>query len=217
MAWQWKIRRATFRAFTEQVLPQLGNNLTVLDLGAGTGWLSHRLSELGHHPCAVDLSADDQDGLAAARHYSPNWPRIQAEFDRLPFDTATIDMAIYNASLHYSTDYAVTLTEALRVLRPEGHIIVLESPIYRLAESGSRMLAERHAMFQRLYGTRSDTIPSIEYLTWSGVNQLGQELDVTWRIVRPWYGWKQAARPWMAKLRNKREPSRFAILIGQRH
>src|SRR5262249_51252346 len=28
-------------------------SLQVLDLGAGVGWLSNRLDELGHHPCAV--------------------------------------------------------------------------------------------------------------------------------------------------------------------
>ena len=76
--------------------------------------------ELGHFPHAVDLTVDDDDGLGAARHYGPPWPRYQAEMDALPFADAQADVVVFNASLHYSTDYVRTIGEALRVLRPGG-------------------------------------------------------------------------------------------------
>src|SRR5262249_56941629 len=142
-----------------------GEQRRVPELGAGVGWLSYRLAELGHHPFAVDLSTEDRDGLGAARHYEPPWPRVQAEFDRLPLADGQADVVIFNASLHYSTDYRITLGEALRVLRPAGKVVILESPLYRHDHSGRRMVAERHAAFERSYGTRSDSVPSIEYLT----------------------------------------------------
>lgn len=214
IAWQWSMHRRTFDYFVERVLPGLGPHRQILDLGAGVGWLSRRLAERGHFPCAIDVSVDSQDGLGAARHYSPAWPRFQAEFDRLPLDRASIDVVLYNASLHYSTDYSVTLREALRVLRPGGSIVALESPIYRREESGRQMAAERHAAFERRYGTRSDSIPSIEYLTWDRLDALARELHLEWRRFTPWYGWKWALRPWMARLKRKREPSRFVILTA---
>ena len=216
IAWQWRLRRRTFAALVRRVLPRLGPSLKALDLGAGVGWLSHRLSELGHQPCAVDLSADPQDGLGAARHYRPAWPRLQAEFDRLPFSDGEADLAIFNASLHYSTDYRATLAEALRVLRPGGALILLESPIYRRDESGRRMVEERHADFARRFGTRSENIPSREYLTWKALDGLARDLGIAWHRVTPWYGWKWAMRPWIARLRRRREPSRFAILWARR-
>jgi SAM-dependent methyltransferase len=188
----------------------------VLDLGAGIGWLSNRLTQLGHHPTAVDLNLDARDGLGAASHYTPNWPRIQAEFDRLPLASGQADLVIYNASLHYSLDYRLTLAEALRVLRPAGRIVVMDSPIYRRDASGRQMIAERQAAFEREHGTRSDALPSVGYLTWTMLADLGHELGLRWQVLRPWYGWSWALRPWRAWLAGKREPSTFALLVAQR-
>lgn len=212
IAWQWRMRRRTWETFRARVLPRLGPK--ILDLGAGVGWLSRRLAEAGRQPCAIDVSVDDRDGLAAARHYAPDWPRLQAELDRLPLAGGQADAAVYNASLHYSADYASTLREALRVLKPGGSLVILESPVYRKEESGQRMVAERHADFERRFGTRSDALPSIEYLTWERLDALGRELGLAWRKVPTWYGWRWAARPWLARLKGKREPSRFVILEG---
>jgi SAM-dependent methyltransferase len=217
MAWQWGIRRRTFSCFRDRVLPSLGRRLRILDLGAGTGWLSNRLAELGHEPCAVDLSCNDQDGLEAARHFDSAWPCVRAEFDSLPFPNASVDAVVFNASLHYSADYVTTLREALRVLVPHGALVVLETPVYKLAASGHRMVEERHAAFLKRYGTRSDSMPSIEFLTWPGVQGLGRELDLDWKIVRPWYGLRWALRPWIARVKKKREPSQFPILIAHRN
>ncbi|HXM71383.1 MAG TPA: class I SAM-dependent methyltransferase, partial [Thermoanaerobaculia bacterium] len=216
IAAQWALRRHTFAAFTRRVLPRLGSGLRVVDLGAGVGWLSHRLAQLGHHPMAVDLTTDDRDGLGASRHYRPSWPRVQAEFDRLPLTTGAADLVIFNASLHYSTDYEVTLAEALRVLTPGGTVAVLESPIYRRPESGRRMVEERRADFAHRYGTRSEALPSRDYLTWEGIEDLGRRLGVRFQSVTPWYGWRRALRPWIARLKQRREPSYFAILLAEK-
>ena len=216
IAAQWALRRRTFAAFTRRVLPRLGSGLRILDLGAGVGWLSHRLALLGHHPMAVDLTADDRDGLGAGRHYGSAWPRVQAEFDRLPLAAEAADLVIFNASLHYSTDYEVTLAEALRVLPPGGTVAVLESPIYRRPESGRQMVEERRAHFARCYGTRSEALPSRDYLTWRGIAEIGKRLGIQFQAVTPWYGWRWAFRPSIARLKSSREPSRFAILVAEK-
>jgi SAM-dependent methyltransferase len=187
-----------------------------LDLGAGVGWLSNRLTRLGCAPCAVDLNLDQRDGLRAARHYAAAWPALQAEFDRLPLADTQADLVIYNASLHYSADYRATLAEALRVLRPGGRLVVMDSPIYRHEASGRRMIAERQAAFARDHGTRSDALPSVGYLTWAMLRELGRELGLRWRVFRPWYGWRWALRPWRARLLSQREPSTFALLVACR-
>ena len=95
--------------------------------------------------------------------------------------------------------------------------MVLETPVYKLASSGQRMVEERHAVFLKRYGTRSDSMPSIEFLTWSHVAEIGRQLDVKWKVVRPWYGIQWALRPWIARVKRKREPSQFPILIARRH
>lgn len=214
LARQWRMRGRSLACLLRRA--PLRPGARVLDLGAGVGWLSHRLAQLGCRPCAVDLSDDPRDGLGAARHYDPAWPRLQAEFERLPLAGGCADAVIYNASLHYSADYRATLAEALRALRPDGRIVALDTPIYRRDASGRRMIAERQEAFARRYGTRSDALPNVGYLTWDMLAELGRELGLRWRAYTPWYGWRWALRPWRARLAGAREPSRFAVLVAAR-
>jgi SAM-dependent methyltransferase len=216
IGWQWNLRRRTWATVRDRVLPAFGDSLVVVDVGAGVGWLSNRLFELGHIPHAVDLTVDNDDGLGAARHYGPPWQRYQSEMDALPFADSQADMVVFNASLHYSTNYVRTISEALRVLRPEGRIVIMDSPIYGRDEAGRQMVAERHADFERRFGTRSDSVESIEYLTDSMLDDIGRRLDVRWARHRTWYGLQWALRPWKARLRRRREPSRFVVLVGSR-
>ncbi len=215
-AWQWRIRKRSFEKFCEKILSRCRRPSRTLDLGAGCGWLSHRLAGLGHHPLAIDLSVDHGDGLGAARHYQPLWPRAQAEFERLPVADGSVDLAVFNASFHYSLDALATLREVLRALRPGGRLAILDSPIYRDAEAGRRMVRQRRADFLDRFGTRSDSLPSLEFLTWDQLGAWAGELELEWETLRPWYGWKWSLAPWLAKLRGRREPARFAVLSAQK-
>ena len=214
LAWQWTMRAATWSHVVRRVLPGSGGPLRVVDVGAGVGWMSHRLRALGHDPIAIDLSVDGRDGLGAARHYCETWARVQAEFDALPLAAGQADLVVYNASFHYSTDYEVTLLEARRVLRPGGHVLILDTPVYRHPESGAMMVAERHSRFEERFGVRSDSVPSIEYLTHSKLAELENRLGFRWQCSEAWYGWRWRLRPFRARLRGKREPSRFITLLG---
>jgi SAM-dependent methyltransferase len=217
------IRRRTYRYFERRVLPQMEREakrpLDLLDLGAGTGWLSYRLALRGHFPVAVDILTDARDGLGAARHFfvklGHTFPRIEAEFDQLPFPADRFDAVLYNASLHYSSDYRRTLNEARRCLRPGGRILILDSPVYRLREHGERMRAERHEQFLAAHGTTSDHVGSIEYLDLAAIASLAREVGIEWTIRKPWYGAGWHLRPWKARLKGARPPSRFWILEGQ--
>jgi hypothetical protein len=77
------------------------------------------------------------------------------------------------------------------------------------------MRAERQAYFEKLYGFRSDALKSIEYLDQPMLDELSSELNIDWQYGQPWYGLRWALRPWKAKLRGKRPPSRFLILVGR--
>jgi len=209
---QWRIRAKSFRYFVRRILPP--KPCAVLDLGAGNCWFSHRLAEMGHYPVAVDIFSDEQDGLRAGRHYSVRFPKVEAEFDALPFPSGRFDLAVFNSSIHYSQDYRRTLAEALRCVRPGGQVVIVDSPVYSQREHGERMRAERHANFEREYGFASDALGSIEFFDLEMLGQLSHELSLNWTIYRPWYGWRWHLRPLIAWLRNRRPPSHFWILSG---
>lgn len=214
----WAMRARTYFYFETHVLRPMEKRqkrpLEILDLGAGNCWLSYRLSLRQHRIVALDIFSDDRDGLRAVRHYPIPLPVVEAEFDQLPLASGTFDLAIFNASFHYSTDYVKTLTEVRRCLRTGGAVIILDSPVYRLHEDGMRMVKEKHAAFLRQYGFASDALQSMEFLDLSILKVLSETLRLKWRILKPWYGWRWFFRPIQAFFRRRRPPSRFWILIG---
>ncbi len=217
-SWIWRIRARTMLYMQTHLLPKLdkpGFNCRVLDIGAGNGWLSYRLSKAGYLPVAVDLLVSEVDGLGAAKHYSAelpmSFPRFQADMDNLPFDSGQFDVAIFNASFHYSCDYERTLKEVLRCLRRPGIVVIADSPFYSREESGDQMLEERRAVFERQFGVRSENIHSREYLTPKVLDQLSDRLDINWNVSKPWYGLRWAMRPLRAFILRRREPSKFYL------
>lgn len=214
----WAMRATTYRHFVSKVLKPLEAGtrraLDILDLGAGNCWLSHQLARRQHRPIAIDIFSDNLDGLAAARHYPLSFPVIESDFDAIPLPSSSIDLAIFNASLHYSTDYEKTLTEVRRCLRPSGTVVILDSPVYRRREHGLRMVQEKHAEFLQRYGFPSDSLPSLEFLDLPTLRHLHEVLGIEWQVSQAWYSWKWHLRPLMASLRRRRPPSRFLTLVG---
>lgn len=216
---QWSIRAKTWGHFERHVLPQFeqawNRPLDVLDLGAGNGWTSWRLSLRRHKPVALDIFTDLKDGLGAMRRYATSPSMVEAEFDVLPFRDHMFDLALFNASFHYSADYHRTLAETRRCLRPLGGVVIMDSPIYKRPEHGLRMQAERRVQFERQYGFPSDAMHSIEFLDEESIKRLGRELNIRWSYCQPRYGWRWSMRPLEACLLGRRPPSRFGILIGR--
>jgi hypothetical protein len=78
------------------------------------------------------------------------------------------------------------------------------------------MVAERNSSFMERYGTASDSIKSLEYLTDERLQSLEKKLGIQWMIHRPSYGFNWAIRPLIARLHNRREPSRFRIYVTRK-
>ena len=215
----WRIRAASFDALLLRVVDPLEKRqprLRILDIGAGNGWLSNRLAERGHEVWAVDLLTNDFDGLACARFYPNRFTPLQADFNQLPLPDCSVDLVVFNASLHYSVDTSKTLAEALRVLAPGGRIVILDSPVYRNAASGAQMVKEREQAFLERFGLRSNRLPSQNYLTYASLVGLGENLGIRWRLLTPFYGLRWLLKPLAAKLRGRREPAKFHLIIGVR-
>jgi SAM-dependent methyltransferase len=195
---QWAVRARTFEAFVKLVSQDKA--IRVLDLGAGNGWLSYRLTLNGVACVAVDVRDDDVDGLGASFCYR-GFERVVASFEALPLDDHMFDIAVFNAALHYAIDLGAVLAEAQRVVRPGGRIVILDSPFYPSAADGEEMVAEK----RHVYG---DTPAFIEYLT---TERLRAASPVEWRRHRVWYPIWYEMRPLVARIRRRRRPSRFDL------
>jgi hypothetical protein len=78
------------------------------------------------------------------------------------------------------------------------------------------MVREREAAFQRAYGFPSNALASEGYLSEARLAALATALGLRWRRIAPFYGWRWALRPLLARLRGRREPARFLVLVGTR-
>lgn len=216
LADQWRIRARSFQVLSSLLTRELGIGARVLDLGAGCGWLSYRLAAQGMRPCAIDINLDEQDGLRASRHFAAGFPCVEAEFDDLPLPAAIADAAVFNASLHYSVDLDGTFREVLRTVRPGGLVVVVDSPVYRDAASGQQMVVEQHEDFESRFGDRSDRLDSVGFLTFAELDRLASRFGLAWNFRRPWYGWRWALRPAIARALGRREPATFAVIYARR-
>lgn len=221
---QWKIRARTYTYLEKHVLPTLEQRkkelVRILDVGAGNGWLSYRLTRMGFHAVAVDLLVNEQDGLGAAKHYQDHlqdlFPRFQAESAKLPFAEAQFDAIIFNASFHYAENYTTSIREALRCLKGGGMIILADSPWYSTQGSGDRMLNERRSLFLNRFGTFSNSIASLEFLTDERLAELEQTFGIKWERHTPSYGVRWWLRPLIARIRRRREPAVFRIYTARK-
>ncbi len=215
----WAIRAISYQALVKRVIsgiPPEEEGLKVIDLGAGNCWLSYRLSRQGCRVAAVDLLTNPTDGLGAYLHYPVEFLKVQASFDDLPFLDHQAHLVVFNASLHYATDYERVLREALRMLLPGGLLVVMDTPIYRDPQSGARMAAERAEDFTRRFGFPSDSLSSEQFLTHERIQYVAQSLQIEWQWITPNYGWRWAIRPWIARLLRRREPAQFALLVARK-
>jgi SAM-dependent methyltransferase len=218
---QWAVRACTYDAFVRRVLTPaskvLDRALGILDLGAGNGWLSWRASLAGHDAIALDIRDDDVDGLRAGDSYlgtESSFARVAGSFEALPIDGDSVDLVVYNASLHYAVDLGATLGEARRVVRRGGRIVILDSPFYEQSADGEAMVAEKRREATARFGARAEalmSLPFIEYLTRERLSAASVGIDVTWlrhRVRYPlWYEMRAVA----ARVRGQRTPSRFDL------
>jgi SAM-dependent methyltransferase len=217
----WRIRARSFDTFLRRVLQPMeaGQRLRVLDLGAGSGWLAYRLQRRGHWVMAIDVLDDPLDGLGAMRCYADGAALrpVLAEFDHLPLAAETlVDLVVFNASLHYSTDYCRTLQETLRVLEPRGTLVILDSPMYSDPTSGARMVQEREARFLATYGFASNALAHEHFLTPRRLARVGAELGILWRSYAPRLNLRTSLGRHVNGLRARREPARFPVIVGSR-
>jgi len=98
----------------------------VLDLGAGNGWMARRLAG-SFRVTALDVDGG-ATGLGSLRDARVG--RVVGDLEALPLRAGSFDAVIAAAALHYAVDVARVLSEAARVLRPGGLLIVADSPVY---------------------------------------------------------------------------------------
>jgi len=130
--WAWARRRAL-------LLGEARRGERVLDLGCGAGRFVTALREAGADPVGVELS----DGaLRRARRNAPGADlRAVGEDGVLPLEDASVDLVWCSEVLEHVPDTAGLLSEARRVLRTGGRLLVTtpaHGPLRRVLFAAAR-------------------------------------------------------------------------------
>jgi SAM-dependent methyltransferase len=100
---------------------------SVVDIGCGEGKFTRALTKQFREVHGVDVKADKiAEGQAAAKAEGVSVDFRVASGQDLPFPDASLDTVVFSNSLHHMPDPKLALAEALRVLRPGGHLYVME-------------------------------------------------------------------------------------------
>ncbi len=102
--------------------------LDVADLGCGEGYLSIEAAQWARRVVAVDRSRAvlTRARALAARRHTRNITWKRGELEHLPIADQTIDVALVSQALHHAADPAAAMAEAVRVLRDDGRVLVLD-------------------------------------------------------------------------------------------
>lgn len=95
---------------------------TVLDVGAGTGFLTEAASKAAGKVIALDLSKSMTDE-AISKLGGKNVEFKIGSVERIPLGDSSVDAAIGNMFLHHCPDPEKAVREMSRVLRPGGRIV----------------------------------------------------------------------------------------------
>ncbi|MDP1569714.1 MAG: metalloregulator ArsR/SmtB family transcription factor [Vicinamibacterales bacterium] len=102
--------------------------LDVADIGCGEGYLTIETARWARRVVAIDRSAEvlARAKQLAARRKRSNITWKKGTLEKLPLPDASVDVALLSQALHHAPDPARALTEAARILRPGGRVLILD-------------------------------------------------------------------------------------------
>lgn len=186
---------------------------TVLDIGAGCGWLAADFAQRGSRAAAVDITVDGGDGLALARHHDADLFLARAEMQSLPFASGTLDLAIFNASLHYAEQTSVALDEARRVVKPGGLIAVLDSPVFTDPAAGSKSVAEFAEFVRSSHRLEPADHAGNGFITQAELSDYEHATGLRWQRPRTQSKSREAFHKWRGARRAGREIAARPLLL----
>ena len=146
---EWRLRRHDLDLVTDLLRSRSG--LRILDVGAWNGWLSHRLSTMGHQVTATEVFAG-HIALGAPWPMAVEWRRVQIEPTELDRLEETFDVVILDRCLQFFPDPADAMSHAMARVADGGSLIATGLMIHRSPAQVAARLAAEARRFRKRFG-----------------------------------------------------------------
>jgi SAM-dependent methyltransferase len=126
LSWYKKLSKDRSRSFASVLNKLIDNNLTVLDFGCGNMYTSLELLQLNPSLNITGIDVIRDQNLTDEALANPKISFKTTDEAGINFPDNTFDVAIALATMHHTPNPPFFLSELKRVVRPGGHIILIE-------------------------------------------------------------------------------------------
>jgi ubiquinone/menaquinone biosynthesis C-methylase UbiE len=202
-----------------EILPPLAGvkpSHRVLDLACGPGFVALEFAKHARGVAGVDLTAEmlKKARALARRENFKNVTFRRADVKRLPFPDGSFDLVVTRASFHHFPEPGRVLTEMVRVLKPNGRILI--------SDNTSKNDPEKSRLQNRLEKMRDPShVEMIPLKKWRGLfKDAGLRVVIEKRLVQArdvedWMALTQTPPPVRRKIRRLLEQSMPGDRTGQ--
>ncbi|MCJ8321896.1 MAG: malonyl-ACP O-methyltransferase BioC [Colwellia sp.] len=123
------------------------NDLTVLDLGCGTGFFTDLLSGSYQQVIGLDISTKMLNYAKEKRSTDITW--LEGDAHKLPLKSESIDFVYSNLVIQWCDPLDVAIKEILRVLKPGGLFIfttLVKGTLHELKSSWAQVDDDKHVI-----------------------------------------------------------------------
>ncbi len=123
------------------------NDLTVLDLGSGTGYFTELLASRYQDVIGVDISTKMLRFAQNNRDNSIHW--LEADAYKLPLQENSIDFVYSNLMIQWCEPLDKVLNEVMRVLKPGGVFVfstLVDGTLFELKSAWAQVDNDRHVI-----------------------------------------------------------------------
>ncbi|MEO5602531.1 MAG: class I SAM-dependent methyltransferase [Cyclobacteriaceae bacterium] len=133
LKYEWRVRSKSLERLTAHL--RKDSDIKILDVGCGNGWLSHHLSSVSRSE-VIGVDINEIELIQGARVFGETKNLFFVYMDilagKMPY--SHFDYIILSSSIQYFVNLPLLLQELRSLLRPEGEIHILDSPLYHPPE-----------------------------------------------------------------------------------
>jgi malonyl-CoA O-methyltransferase len=123
------------------------NDLTVVDLGSGTGFFTEILATRYHQVIGLDISSQMLSFAKQNRNDAIAW--VEADAYKLPFADRSIDFIYSNLMIQWCDTLPMLKAEIIRVLKPGGLFVfstLVDGTLFELKSSWAQVDDDQHVI-----------------------------------------------------------------------